>query len=856
LVYDVTNPDSFKNITRWLLDFIVQADVSDPYSFPFILVGNKTDLAEDVRVTDEQISQLASEIKRVCFDRCRELYPDLASRLETETAVTANSSRSSSSTQAEWRLSSHNEPLLHLTPLSEPATVSLESNLLGSADSSMDLDTALEPQPEQPPVSEDVDAEKERKDSESPPSMAEAGRSRSGRIFGTTAVALDSSPTIEPASVANPAWGPLPIPSTTHLLRSHRQDPVRFAYLPMRVGSSSSDDDVVGNAVIDDVLGDDATPTLLQSFDPSTQLIPRESPAGGMTPPATPPKTSEGSYPSVAETPRPEAINIKALVDNVISPVTDSERPALLVRSSESSPALGYGDDLDIGSMPNTDSVGVSSPIMGVTGGDFTSLRSPSSGGPLSEQDVTDSESGIFDLSSPGLVEAKSSKSVSHRSQNTSLHTTDAPPTTSAPTDMQSFYTGRDTQPTELEAPIDAAATPDTPWHNGDHRSLRSLRTFGSNLSSYTTASEYSMAASSVVGIGLGVGAGEVEEPLPMGRASLERTPRLASQRPRPGLRNSVSSVASSLSSEVAAAELAEARRRRLARVRDSSHRGTVRASAGRHSTSNGSVAASEASSSSSSSADERELDSSASERADSSSDADIEDEREELPADLLAITARDAAAVFERPGFADASSPIVAAPAPPTLLQEEWSPASSSRTVRAGRRRRGGGGGDGPVVGSASGGSELLKASLSNSTLRALQAASLAASLAASRHLQPADASATDDAAEPGEQWNSRATPTPTPDRARATPTPPPSLTAMTATAAASPALPRAAPPPPPPAETLHLLGSVPHFEVSAKAGGDPVDAVFRCVAGLLVDAAKTAPVTLVAAASAQDAT
>ncbi|KAI8585964.1 P-loop containing nucleoside triphosphate hydrolase protein, partial [Geranomyces variabilis] len=44
LVYDVTQPDSTKNLVRWLSEFIRQADIQDPETFPFVLVGNKIDV--------------------------------------------------------------------------------------------------------------------------------------------------------------------------------------------------------------------------------------------------------------------------------------------------------------------------------------------------------------------------------------------------------------------------------------------------------------------------------------------------------------------------------------------------------------------------------------------------------------------------------------------------------------------------------------------------------------------------------------------------------------------------------------------------------------------------------------------
>ncbi|XP_069501544.1 ras-related protein Rab-7a-like isoform X2 [Ambystoma mexicanum] len=46
LVFDVTSPSSFQAIEAWRTEFLVQADPSDPEHFPFVVIGNKTDLAD------------------------------------------------------------------------------------------------------------------------------------------------------------------------------------------------------------------------------------------------------------------------------------------------------------------------------------------------------------------------------------------------------------------------------------------------------------------------------------------------------------------------------------------------------------------------------------------------------------------------------------------------------------------------------------------------------------------------------------------------------------------------------------------------------------------------------------------
>ncbi|XP_030563727.1 ras-related protein rab7-like [Drosophila novamexicana] len=46
LVYDVTSPNSFKNLNLWRDEFLIQASPRDPANFPFVVLGNKADLDE------------------------------------------------------------------------------------------------------------------------------------------------------------------------------------------------------------------------------------------------------------------------------------------------------------------------------------------------------------------------------------------------------------------------------------------------------------------------------------------------------------------------------------------------------------------------------------------------------------------------------------------------------------------------------------------------------------------------------------------------------------------------------------------------------------------------------------------
>eukprot|EP01098_Paradermamoeba_levis_P001631 TRINITY_DN1189_c0_g1_i2.p1 TRINITY_DN1189_c0_g1~~TRINITY_DN1189_c0_g1_i2.p1 ORF type:complete len:159 (-),score=28.44 TRINITY_DN1189_c0_g1_i2:164-640(-) len=56
LVFDVTVSKSFDNIDVWRNEFLVQANIPDPDHFPFIVVGNKVDLADE-RVVTSRVAQ-------------------------------------------------------------------------------------------------------------------------------------------------------------------------------------------------------------------------------------------------------------------------------------------------------------------------------------------------------------------------------------------------------------------------------------------------------------------------------------------------------------------------------------------------------------------------------------------------------------------------------------------------------------------------------------------------------------------------------------------------------------------------------------------------------------------------------
>lgn len=57
LVYDITNPQSFENIINWKSSFLNKSMVMMPDTFPFMVVGNKTDLASENRQVSHHTGQ-------------------------------------------------------------------------------------------------------------------------------------------------------------------------------------------------------------------------------------------------------------------------------------------------------------------------------------------------------------------------------------------------------------------------------------------------------------------------------------------------------------------------------------------------------------------------------------------------------------------------------------------------------------------------------------------------------------------------------------------------------------------------------------------------------------------------------
>lgn len=67
LVYDVTASPTFKNLESWRDEFLIQASPRDPENFPFVVIGNKVDMADSRTVNKKNIRFIKIESFSVLF---------------------------------------------------------------------------------------------------------------------------------------------------------------------------------------------------------------------------------------------------------------------------------------------------------------------------------------------------------------------------------------------------------------------------------------------------------------------------------------------------------------------------------------------------------------------------------------------------------------------------------------------------------------------------------------------------------------------------------------------------------------------------------------------------------------------
>ena len=75
LTFALDDAQSFQNIAMWKKEFLYYADVKDPDEFPFVVLGNKSDLGTERKVNAEEAQQWCGLNGRVRnFMRCFFLF--------------------------------------------------------------------------------------------------------------------------------------------------------------------------------------------------------------------------------------------------------------------------------------------------------------------------------------------------------------------------------------------------------------------------------------------------------------------------------------------------------------------------------------------------------------------------------------------------------------------------------------------------------------------------------------------------------------------------------------------------------------------------------------------------------------
>ena len=70
LVFDITDAETFKNVETWRTEFLEQLSPSNPNEFPIILIGNKSDMQNEMQVNNEAIENYCKEHNNMPFFMC------------------------------------------------------------------------------------------------------------------------------------------------------------------------------------------------------------------------------------------------------------------------------------------------------------------------------------------------------------------------------------------------------------------------------------------------------------------------------------------------------------------------------------------------------------------------------------------------------------------------------------------------------------------------------------------------------------------------------------------------------------------------------------------------------------------
>ena len=67
LVFDLTTEDSFNNIDIWRTEFLKMLNPPEGDKFPFILIGNKSDKKNEIKINQEQIDNYCKEHNNMIY---------------------------------------------------------------------------------------------------------------------------------------------------------------------------------------------------------------------------------------------------------------------------------------------------------------------------------------------------------------------------------------------------------------------------------------------------------------------------------------------------------------------------------------------------------------------------------------------------------------------------------------------------------------------------------------------------------------------------------------------------------------------------------------------------------------------
>ena len=67
LVFDLTNEQSFENVEIWRKEFLENLNPPDSDKYPFVLLGNKNDIKESIKVKDEDIQKYCNSHNNMTY---------------------------------------------------------------------------------------------------------------------------------------------------------------------------------------------------------------------------------------------------------------------------------------------------------------------------------------------------------------------------------------------------------------------------------------------------------------------------------------------------------------------------------------------------------------------------------------------------------------------------------------------------------------------------------------------------------------------------------------------------------------------------------------------------------------------